>query len=312
MLGFFMLMKYSDWSDFLVSASALSQIMARPKGCTDLTASQKERYSILQAKEELNESEKKTFDILTAKKERFNNPELSVAAKRYLITRYSWEKYNRGTLSVNEKSSCIVKGNDLEADAIKMLSKRDRTKYIRGVDFVSNDFIFGKCDIYSPDRGKVVDIKVSWGIHSYLPNHIAELSTKYWMQMQAYLELYNLEKGEVCWVLLNTPLFLLDREKTRFTEKYMTGEIDAEKFEEAMERLDLNYDYSQIPNTRKIITFVVSRERGFMEKVYRKVEKCREWMAEFDKIHSDNKKNITLSEKYAATFQEDNTEHNPD
>jgi hypothetical protein len=286
--------------------------MTRPKGCTDWTPSQKETVAKLQLKEELNEKEQNTLNVLMAKKERFNNPELSIAAKKYMITRYSWDKYNRGTLPVSEKASCLVKGNDLEADAIKMLSKRDRTKYIRGEDFVSNDFIFGKCDIYSPDRNKVVDIKVSWGIHSYLPMHITELPAKYWMQMQAYLELYGMEKGEVCWVLLNTPIFLLDRERAKFTEKYMTGEIEVEKFEENMERLELNYDYSKIPNSRKIITFTVDRERGFMEKVYKKVEKCREWMAEFDKLHSDNKRIITLSEKYAASFQEDNTEYNGD
>lgn len=304
--------KYNDWSNFLISASSISQIMARPKGCTDLTTSQKEKFAVLQTRDDLKDHEKKTLEILTAKKERFNNPELSMAAKKYMITRYSWEKYNRGTLSVNDKTSCLVKGNELEADAIKMLSKRDRTKYKKGEEFISNDFIFGKCDIYSPQRKKVVDIKVSWGIHSYLPNHITELSTKYWMQMQAYLELYNLDFGEICWVLLNTPLFLLDRERNRFTEKYMTGEIDAEKFEENMERLDLNYDYSQIPTTRKIITFAVEREKGFMEKVYQKVEKCRVWLAEFDKIHSDNKKIITLSDKYVATFIEDNTEPDSD
>lgn len=284
--------------------------MARPKGCTDLTDSQKGKFILLQNKEELTATEIKTLDILKAKRERFNNPELSVTAKKYLIKRYSWDKYNVGTIPINEKASCLVKGNELEADAIKMLSKRDRTKYIRGEGFVKNDFIFGVCDIYSLDRKKIVDIKVSWGIHSYLPNYISELSTKYWMQMQAYLELYNMDKGEVCWVLLNTPSFLLDREKTRFTEKYMTGEIDSEKFEEAMYNLDLNYDYSKIPNKRKIITFVVNRDRGFIEKVYNKVEKCREWMAEFDKIHTDNKKIITLPEKYVDQFQEDNTEHN--
>lgn len=286
--------------------------MTRPKGCTDLTPAQKENFVRLQSKEELNEKEKTTLSVLMAKKERFNNPPLSQAAKKYMVTRYSWDKYNRGTLPVNEKSSCLIKGNDLEEDAVKMLSKRDRTKYIRGQEFISNNFIFGRCDIYSPERKKVVDIKVAWGIHSYLPNHITELSTKYWMQMQGYLELYDLEVGEVCWVLLNTPPFLLDREKTKFNEKYMTGEIDAEKFEENMERLDLNYDYSQIPTTRKIITFVVHRERGFMQKVYEKVELCRAWMAEFDKIHSDNKKIITLSDKYAANFQEDNTEPDTD
>lgn len=286
--------------------------MARPKGCTDLTTSQKERFLLLQAKEELTDSEKKTIETLLAKKERFNNPALSSVAKKYLITRYSWEKYNRGTLPASEQRSCLVKGNELEMDAIKVLSKRDRVKYTQGLEFISNDYIFGKCDIYSPERNKVIDIKVSWGIHTYLPNHISELSTKYWMQMQAYLELYNLEVGEVCWVLLNTPPFLIEREKAKFTEKYMTGEIDAEKFEEHMDRLDLNYDYTKIPRKRKVITFVVNRERSFMEQVYKKVQKCREWMAEFDKIHSDNKKIITLSDKYAATFQEDNTEPDTD
>lgn len=305
-------MENTNWSNFIVSASSISAIMSRPRGCTNLTNPQKEKFALLQAKDELTEAEAKTMEVLTAKKERFENPELSVAAKKYLITRYSWEKYNRGTLPVNDKASALIKGNELEADAIKMLSKRDRVKYLLGTEFIKNDFIFGRCDIYSPERNKVVDIKVSWGIHSYLPNHITTLSVKYWMQMQAYLELYDLEVGEVCWVLLNTPPFLIERERTKFTEKYMTGEIEAEKFEEHMERLDLNYDYNIIPRKRKIITFVVNRERSFMEKVSKKVEKCREWMAEFDKIHSDNKKIITLSDKYASNIEEDNTESNPD
>jgi len=130
--------------------------MSRPKQCTDLTPSQKEKFALLQTRDDLKEHEKKTLDILIAKKERFYDPPLSEAAKKYLITRYSWEKYNRGTLSVGDKQSTLVKGNELEGDAIKMLSKRDRTKYIRGNEFVSNDFIFGRCDIYSPEINKVV------------------------------------------------------------------------------------------------------------------------------------------------------------
>lgn len=301
-------MENTDWSNFKVSASHISQIMSRPTKCTDLTKGQAEKYKTLSELTELSEKEQETFSVLSEKRERFNNPPLSEAAKKYLLSRYSWEKYNRGSLSVSEKTSSLMKGNELEGDAIKMLSKRDRTKYQTGTEFINNDFIFGKCDIYSPQRNKVVDIKVSWGIHTYLPNHIIPLSTKYWMQMQAYMELYNLDNAEVCWVLLNTPPFLLERERTKFTEKYMTGEIDAEKFEENMDRLDLNYDYSLIPNKRKIITFTVNREPSFMQKVYQKVQKCRDWLEEFDIIHTKNKKIVTLSDKYIGNIQEDNTE----
>lgn len=97
-------MENTNWSNFIVSASSISAIMSRPRGCTNLTNPQKEKFALLQAKDELTEAEAKTMEVLTAKKERFENPELSVAAKKYLITRYSWEKYNRGTLPVNDKA----------------------------------------------------------------------------------------------------------------------------------------------------------------------------------------------------------------
>lgn len=284
--------------------------MSKPKGCTYLTKSQQVSYDKMSLKsfDELTTKEADTFNIYKAKIERFNDPELSQAAKKYLISRYCWEKYNKGTLSIAEKRSSLIKGNELEEDGIKILSKRDKTEYKKASEFVYNEYIFGKCDIFSSKIRKIIDIKVSWGIHGYLPNHITKLSEKYWLQMQGYLDLYGLEYGEVCYVLLNTPLYLIERERATYSEKYMLGEITVEKYEEMMEKLELCYNYNKIPKKRKVITFQVHRDKDVMNMVYKRVLKCREWLNEFDILHTDNKKIITLEEHYGITSKKSHIE----
>ncbi len=282
--------------------------MTRPKGCTDLTTAQRAVYQKLSVKPELTEKEIETLNVLNAKIQRFNDPELSEAAKKYLIRRYSWEKYNRGTLPSEQKSSFVIKGNELEAEGINILRLRDNTDYEKPCDFVYNDFIFGRCDIVSKEKRRVIDVKVSWSIHSFLPNHITKLSSKYWWQMQGYLDLYDADVAHVCYILLNTPAHLLERERARHTEKYLFGEIDCEKYEDEMEKCDLCYNYSKIPKKRKIITFEVEREPELMKKVYQKVEKCRLWLSEFDRLHSSNKKIITSVADYAITSKENSSE----
>lgn len=286
--------------------------MAKPKHCTDLTVSQKAAYQKLTTKEELSVKEQETLEILNAKLQRFNDPELSVAAKKYLIKRYSWAKYNRGTLPAEQKSSFLIKGNELESDGIEVMKLRDSIDYERPCEFAENAYLFGRCDIISKENNKIVDVKVSWGIHSYLPHHITKLSEKYWWQMQGYMELYNVDHAEVCYILLNTPAHLLERERAKHTEKYLFGEIDCEKYEEEMEKCDLCYDYSKIPAKRKVMTFVVEREPNLMEQVYKKVERCRQWLSDFDRLHTSNKKILTSMEDYAINSKENSAEPDPD
>lgn len=309
-------MKYKNWSKFLISCSGIKDIMTKPRNCTDLTSSQRISYNkIIEKKsnsEEISEKEQKTLDVLQAKIDRFNDPELSVAAKKYLIKRYSWSKYNRGTLPTEQKSSFIIKGNELESDGISIVKLRDKVDYEKPTDFVSNNYLFGRCDIISKEKRKIIDIKVSWGIHSYLPNYLTKLSEKYWWQMQGYMELYGFNKAEVCYILLNTPAHLLERERAKHTEKYLFGEIDSEKYEEEMEKCDLCYDYSKIPSKRKVLTFSIKKEPIIMESVYKKIDKCRDWLNEFDRQHTLNKKILTSASDYAIFSKESIIESDSD
>ena len=292
----------------MISCSHIKDIMGKPKGCTDLTKSQRNTFKKLKELEELADSQKETLAVLQAKIDRYNDPELSAAGKKYLLSRYSWEKYNRGTLPSEQKSSYLIKGNELEGDAIDFISKRDNTDYQRQEEFTNNGFIYGKADVLRPDGNLVIDVKVSWSIHSFLPHNINKLNEKYWWQMQGYMDIYDVNVGQVRYILLNTPPTLVERERIKYTEKYMLGEIDSEAYEEAMERLDLCYDYSKIPEKRRIITFEISREKEIADFIYKKVNRCRIWLHEYDIIHTKNEKVLISSKDYAIFSKENNTE----
>jgi hypothetical protein len=66
------------------------------------------------------------------------------------------------------------------------------------------------------------------------------------------MELYNIDKAEVAFVLLNTPPELIERERVKLINKVMVGEISMEKYELDMSNLDLAYTYNNIPAKNRV------------------------------------------------------------
>jgi hypothetical protein len=279
--------------------------MSKPRNCRDLTKRQVDDLAKLLQLEELSEKQRTTLKILSDKKQRSLDPGLSQVAYGYLIRRYGFEKYNKRIAStVFGKSTCI-KGNELEDESIKVISSLDKVKYEKCCEVVRNDYIFGICDIISPLKDKIIDVKTSWNINTFLPYLSGTLDRSYWFQMQGYLELYNIEVGEVCFVLLNTPPYLVERERAKYTEKYIFGEISRERYDEEISKIELAFNYNKIPLKRKVIRFQVNRCRELMPLLYKKVDKCRTWLNEFEEIHLASKRSITTSEFYINPPQDE-------
>ncbi len=314
-VGALFYMKYKNWDEFLVHASSIWQIMSKPPNCTDLTKNQKFTYEKLQEKRaagELKTTDFEKFEYLKAKMLRYNDPELSKVAITHLIRRYAIDKYNKKIAATGQLRAFASKGNQLESQAIDLLSEVDGIDYIRPDKAESNGFVLGKCDAICPNGTKVIDAKVSWNSVTFLSIRNNKLKKQHWYQMQGYLWLYGLEYGEVRNVLLNTPEHLADRERLRQTERYMMGEIDSDIYDEKMEELETCFDYDSIPVRRRIITFGVYRNEEVISKIANRVKKCREFLNEFEKMHLQNKIVVTSPDDYInANSEENNTEYNP-
>lgn len=280
--------------------------MTKPKTATDLTPNQALKYDQLLLKEDRTEKDEETLEVLRKKKERFLNPELSEIAKKHLIDRYSKERYNKRNAPYSAKMPMVAKGTALEEEAINLLSEFHKVKYIRQEESVKNDFLHGRCDILCEDGKNLVEVKTSWSAVSFFPKVYHGLHKKTWFQMQGYLELYNLDIGKICYVLVNTPRHLIEQEYANLFKKYTFGEITIEKFEEGLESIDGFYNYDNISLKRRIIEFEVHRCPELIAMVRKRVDLCRSFLNEFEVKHMKNKKIITLAEDFIKTNAEEN------
>ncbi len=304
-------MKQIDWSKFVVHASGISQILSVPPQARPLSEKQMAAYLKLKGKEDRTPKEDESFSHYLNKIALAIDPPLSKTAINYLTKRFAYEKYAKKMAAKGRSMVFHEKGNILEGEAIELLSKLDKVKYCKNTDVATNEYMLGKCDVYSPERGAILDIKVAWNINTFLSTLNAPLKSLYWYQMQGYLELHDLAFGEVCFCLLNTPEDMVEREKLKMLNNYVFGVINREDYEKGMESLELSLSYDKIPLKRRVIKFRVNRAPEIMPKVYKKVERCREWLTRFDAIQSSGKQIVTLSENYVNIQDENDIEPEP-
>jgi hypothetical protein len=228
-----------------------------------------------------------------------NDPPLSKTTISALIRQYGWLVYNKKVAAKGDAMSFLKKGTDMESEAVELLSKIDKKHYTLITETIENDYLVGRCDIFYPDASKVIDIKISWNVNAFLRARTSPITPKYWYQMQGYMELYNVQETEVVFLLLNTPPELIEREKVKLLNRFMIGEIDREKYELDMQNIESAFTYSNLPLRRRYFRYKVKREPQIFESVYKKVDKARLWLTEFEQ---EMKQNIFVvpSEKYLS------------
>lgn len=311
-------MKYKKWDNFKVHCSSISKIITPPRNSNGLNKKEERSFKKLTKQEVLTDDDVEILNSLNAKIDKGNNPPLSETTKKFLVNRYSVERFNIRTASLFIGGKATQqKGFALESDGLQLLSDIDGVNYICPKDLISNDYILGICDALTPQKDKIIEIKTSWNATTFMTNRVSnKLSFENWCQMQGYLEIHDINIGQVCYVLVNTPTHLITQEYANLFKRYTFGEITREKYDEDLEKYETIFDYNKIPMKKRVIRFDVQRDRDFMKKVYKRINLCREYLAQFERDFMLNKNILTLSEHYknakSAEGEESNTEYNPD
>jgi hypothetical protein len=294
-------MKKINFSEFKVWCSEIHSLFSIPKGITMPNKQEQKKYERIFASEaEKSEEELDFIARFNEKIATYKDPPLSRSTIASLIRQYGWIVYNKKVAQKGDALSFLKKGTDMEAEAVQLLSKIDKDSYKLSTETIENDFLVGRCDIVCPWKDKVIDTKISWNVNSFLKSRTTRLDAKYWYQMQGYMELYNVNEAEVVFLLLNTPPELIEREKIKLLNRFMIGEIDRDKYEIDMGNIESAFTYSNLPIKRRHFRYKVKREPQVFDKVYRKVEKSRLWLQEFEKSMKSNTFTVH-SDKYLDT-----------
>lgn len=286
--------------------------MGQPKGYLALSKAQSSRHKLLLSKSELTEYETKDLLFLDNKLKSFLAPPiLSVGAQNYLVEVYSRERYGiRRASAGGVGKSWQYKGSALETEGVELLSKVNNIPYSKETELISDDYFLGICDINCTVKKIILEVKTSWNAANFMKTKKEnyKLPAEIFGQVQGYLHLYKVQKGQVCYVLVNTPQHLIEQEWANLFKRYSYGEITREKYDEGCYKLEGFYDYNKIPEKKRIIRIDVNYSPDYIAKAKTKVDMARVWLNEFEKRFVSVKNIETNAELYLRSHETESNE----
>jgi hypothetical protein len=201
---------------------------------------------------------------------------LSETTKTHLVDVFVSNKYGRNT-DIHTKAT--NKGLMVEEDSLTLYSRYKKEIYFKNEEHFSNDFIKGTPDIILEDM--IIDIKSSWDIYTFFRSGHSKLNKLYYWQLQSYMALTGKKEAMLAYCLINTPDMLIQDEKRRL--QYKMGVIDDANldFQKACDELDRLMIYDDIQMNEKVMEIHVKRNDSDIERLYERVQDCREYMNEY-------------------------------
>lgn len=205
---------------------------------------------------------------------------LSKTAQKHLLDVYIAEKYGR---KKDIQTKQMKKGIEVEQDSIDLLSMYLKIPFSKNDQRFTNDYITGFPDIIDNDR--IIDIKSSYDLWTFIGNIPDKLDSLYHWQMQSYMWLTGAKSAVIAYCLVNTPESIIEQEKYYMLKKMdVATEENPEYVKEAM-KIEFNMSFDDIAIDERVLMFNVSRNEDDILRIQQKVEKAREFLRELEETH---------------------------
>jgi hypothetical protein len=205
---------------------------------------------------------------------------LSKTAQKHLLDVYIAEKYGR---KKDIQTKQMKKGIEVEQDSIDLLSMYLKMPFSKNDQRFTNDYITGFPDIIDNDR--IIDIKSSYDLWTFIGNIPDKLDSLYHWQMQSYMWLTGAKSALIAYCLVNTPESIIEQEKYYLLKKMdVATEESPEYVKEAM-KIEFNMSFDDISIDERVLMFKVGRNEDDILRIQQKVEKAREFLRELEETH---------------------------
>ena len=214
--------------------------------------------------------------------------ELSATTKSHLVEVYARERYN---FHKELDNKYVKKGLAVENDAISELSLQIRMPLEKNEEVFKNSHFIGTPDCFTDKL--LFDLKCSFDWITLLNNVSSELDPMYEAQLNVYMDLLNIDKGYIVYVLLDTPFEEIEKQKYYLFTKGNYISEESPEFLKLWAEKEKNFIFSNHPIEERILFFEVNRSQELIDKAKAKVIKAREFLEDFHKKHkSFNEKSI--------------------
>lgn len=197
---------------------------------------------------------------------------LSVGAKTYIRKLVAQEIFG---VEFEVSSKQMEKGIEVEPESIALLNRVRGLALVKNSERRVNDYLSGECDLFDPAAGRGHDLKSSWSVATFpiLPMDCED--KLYEWQMRGYMALWDAERWEVNYALVNTP------------ERLIGFEPPSMHF------------FDHIPEHLRLTTWEITRDRIKEAAMFEKVKHARayydEVIVEFDRTHGGDHEAIAIA-----------------
>jgi hypothetical protein len=214
---------------------------------------------------------------------------LSQTAKSYLAKVYAEVKYGKRSMQQLKGNKYTEKGKLVEEDGIDLLCHVERRMLRKNEERLNNEWLTGELDLFEGEHIRkasfVWDIKCPWDCETYFGNLGNPLNPDYFGQMQGYFDLTGAQEGCVAYTLVSAPATLIQEECRKLFYKLDCVTEEDPRYIEGKREIINNMTFEDMPLEDRVMRFPVQRDQSFIDKVHAKVEQCREYLSEIEKLH---------------------------
>jgi hypothetical protein len=298
-------MKTTDFSRTLIRCSSIGQIMTSPQGKSP-------RQKWLDCKADIDEQEKKFAaleerlqNMATGKKikekiEKLKAEEaelfkvkdlepLSQTAKSYLAKVYAEVKYGKRSIDQLKGNKYTEKGKLVEEDGIDLLCHIERRMLRKNDERLTNEWLTGELDLFEGESIRkatfIWDIKCPFSTDSFFSLIGQPLNAEYEFQMQGYLDLTGCHEGAIAYTLVSAPAEMIQDELRKTFYKLGCVTEEDPRYIAAKREIVNNMTFDDMPPEHRLLQFPVYRDQARIDKIHEKVEQCRVYLGELERMH---------------------------
>ena len=268
-----------DFSKHLFRPHAIFNLMGGiPKPLTERQLETLEAYQLkIDTGKGLTDKQYIDYGSLLSKKNA--KPILSPGAVKYLKELFKELTFQR---TKELKSKYLDKGLAVEHLSIEMLNEVFGYDFEKNSERFENDWFSGEPDIINNDE--VIDIKSSWDFTTF-PMMDEEIENQnYFYQLQAYMDLLGLDKARLIYVLVDTPMQIIQNEKYKVSSELglLTTELQYDLPDDLDLEIERNLTYEDIPKEARIKIFEVQKDEETLKNIKTMITLARQYLVELN------------------------------
>ena len=283
-----------DFNNLRINPNRLPKIFAN--NSQGINEKQLKRINALELKEsvkgELPPGEEATLYKLLERQKYAAPHSVGIGGQSYLLFLYALKKYGKAAKLITDSLGEPSASNGIlkENYAIKLLNDHYGIKIYRSKAKIKNEYLNGIPDAFDDEDWKLSlmghEIKTTSNRIKFLTKKRYPLNIHNFLQLQGYMALTDKKRACIHHCLVDYSEIIISDQRQRLFDYFCPDGYETARFLEAWAELEGKLRFSDMKPENRIFSCFVDRDDRIVEKIYKKVQVCRDWLndyVEFDK-----------------------------